>query len=112
MLKYTYVTTTSLLLLLLTSATFAVQDFENCDCGFLNDNGLFTEHWYTDFNTYHSDIYHDSNFTVANYSIDAKYPGTYSRIFSYKNVMISDNALQLYVNVNDSVLCGSIGINR
>jgi hypothetical protein len=108
-----HVTATSLfLLLLILFSTESIGQPQHCDCGYENENGLFTEYWYTDFNTYNSDIHRDPSFFVANYTIDAKYPGTFARIFNYDNVIVSQNALEISVTINNTVLCGSLGIKR
>jgi hypothetical protein len=92
--------------------TLAVDQSQDCDCGFVNSNGLFTDYWYTDFSSYQGDIQGDPSFFVGNYSIDAKYPGTYARDFRSNNVLVKDNSLQLLVSVGDSVECASVGTKR
>ncbi|KAJ2955474.1 hypothetical protein NQZ79_g8530 [Umbelopsis isabellina] len=92
--------------------TLAEDHSQDCDCGFVNSNGLFTDYWYTDFSSYQGDIQWDPSFFVGNYSIDAKYPGTYARSFRSDNVLVTNNSLQLLVSVGDSVECASVGTKR
>jgi hypothetical protein len=97
---------------LISTLTTAVDQSQDCDCGFVNENGLFTDYWYTDFSSYQGDIKRDPSFFVGNYSIEAKYAGTYPRSFRSDNVLVSSNSLQLFVSVNGTVQCASVGTKR
>ncbi|KAI9286448.1 concanavalin A-like lectin/glucanase domain-containing protein [Umbelopsis sp. AD052] len=92
--------------------TTADNLYQGCDCGFVNENGLFTNYWISDFSNYSNDIHRDKEFYVANYTIEAKYPGTFPRSFDPKNVNVINNALQLAVTIGDDPQCGAIGTKR
>lgn len=117
----------------------------SCDCGYRDDQNAWTDGWFMDFennlsvnsnvgggeNNNNADMSLSSptllsllqhDFFMANYEIEAKYENTYSRLFSNENVKIENNALQLYVTVNNNtladqqqqqhVMCGAIGTKR
>jgi hypothetical protein len=90
----------------------ADDSYQGCDCGFENENGLFTNYWFTDFNTFTGDIHRNTGFYVANYTLEAKTPGSYERSFSSNNVNVSNNALQLAVTVDNGTECSSLGTKR
>ncbi|KAI8581170.1 hypothetical protein K450DRAFT_233425 [Umbelopsis ramanniana AG] len=92
--------------------TAADNPYQGCDCGFVNENGLFTNYWISDFANYSNDIHRDKEFYVANYTIEAKYPGTFPRSFDPNNVNVINNALQLAVTIGDDPQCGAIGTKR
>ncbi|OZJ03601.1 hypothetical protein BZG36_03696 [Bifiguratus adelaidae] len=69
-----------------------------CDCGFVQDTGdVWSSVFYTDWTTYSKDIRKDQVFSVAQYTIAAKYNGTLDRVFSHENVWTSPEGLNLQV---------------
>lgn len=87
-----------------------------CDCGFQDEaNRVWSDIWYADYDSYRADLQKDTNYVVMDYTVSAKHPNTFDRVFDPNNVHVNeDGGIQLKVRKADNGLytSASFGTKR
>lgn len=62
-----------------------------CDCGYQDEfNNVWSELWYADYGNYRSSLHYDRHYQVMDYTVNAKHKDTLDRVFSPRNVKVSN----------------------